>query len=187
MKNDNETPKDRRYEARKAKALNFVNRLRSLGPSERQVLRYTERSEAEAAKLVVAHLGRFGRLDGSVTGQVNEIRKLSAVIRLWAGHDKDDGQGTIGAAIGQSCGNSRHIDSAESLLHQALSCETVFDLLDDVMPLVVARLKQSGIALNWVRFLMDLDDWSLPTREIQARWARDFYVSTKAKRATASA
>lgn len=167
------------YEVRKRRALAFVNMLRRLdSPTRRSVMGVAE-SEALAGKFVAKYVGN-GR---SIKAQVAEVSKFAAVIRLWVEHDKDDGRGTLGETLGRSCGNPRSVASAESCVHRLLSCETVTELLDADGPLtdVVFRLKQAGVAVNWPRLLIDMDDWCLKNREIQARWAMDFYASTRGK------
>lgn len=168
------------YEVRKTRAIAFVNALRRLdSPGRRSMLDVPE-SEAFAAKFVAKHVVK-GR---SIKAQLAEINKLAAVARLWAEHDKDDGRGTIGEALGRSCGHQRSAASAaEAYLHRVTSPETVAELLDEDGPLadVVFKLKQAGVAVNWPRLLIDLDGWNLKNREIQARWAKDFFQTQRGK------
>lgn len=177
------------YEARKGIALAFVNGLRHLSRNERQVLVCgTAESEMVAAQFVVNHLKRRARLDGSIESvrdvtiksQLEEIRKLAAVTRLWAFHDEEEGSGTIGYALAKSCKPGKNQDG-ESLLYQLISSQDQDALLEAMIP-VVTRLKQTGVPLNWVRLVIDLDvAWS-ERREVQVRWAKDFYSNIKSEK-----
>ncbi len=163
MEEDNDDDLD------KKEAIDFVKMLNSLEPRERARLRQTP--ELVAAEFVSKRFAKHYPME------LAAIRTYSGIGRLWLMHDADEGRGTLGRALGCSC-DSRSLDRCEGLLHDILSATSPADVVENSsMEIAIARLKQSGIPVGWVRLIIDLKSWSHVTRKVQATWAKDFYMN----------
>ncbi len=100
---------------------------------------------------------------------------MALVARLWASHPTDDGDGTIGSAIGRATKPDRY-RSSEALLRRMIGCKTPVELLEKTMEDAIFCIKQAGVSVNWQRLLIDLESWTeVPERWVQLRWSSDFY------------
>ena len=103
-------------------------------------------------------------------------RHFFQVAALFALHPQNGPQSFAAAFRALSDGGS---DSVEKRFQLLLACraEDLFGPLSQC----VSLLKSANIAFNWKRLLKDLykNDWDSPTREVQLKWAREFYRKTQ--------
>ena len=95
-----------------------------------------------------------------------------AVGALFALHPQEGGAGSLGAAFGRLRQQS---DSIEKRFQLLLACQEE-DLFGHLIQ-IVSLLKSSSIPLDWTRLLRDISRANWDERELQRRWARDFYQS----------
>lgn len=94
------------------------------------------------------------------------------IAALWALHPQNGGQ-SFASAFRVLADNGS--DSVEKRFQLLLSsrAETLFGPLSQC----VSLLKAQSLPFNWKRLLDDLfyGDWDSPDRELQLKWAREFY------------
>lgn len=93
-----------------------------------------------------------------------------AVGALFALHPQGGGSGSLGRAFGRLRSQS---DSIEKRFQLVLACQEE-DLFGHLIQ-IVSLLKSSSIPLDYARLLRDLTRTPWDERELQRRWARDFY------------
>ncbi len=93
-----------------------------------------------------------------------------AVGALFALHPQAGGRGSLGEAFGRLRPQS---ESIEKRFHLLLGCQEE-DLFGHLIQ-IVSLLKSSSIPLDWARLLRELTRTPWDERELQRRWARDFY------------
>lgn len=95
------------------------------------------------------------------------------IAALFALHPQNSFSGSFASAFRELAdGNS---DSIEKRFQMLLACEG--DQLFRQLQQCVSLLASKNIPVNWRKLLDDLvfNDWDDPNRELQLRWAREFY------------
>lgn len=189
-------------QAKVKRALDFMRTLRGLDDAKRRMLRSSSVSVMTAAEFasrcfkgketaggaLAARIARYAPLDDATAmaarhlekmrvgdAEVAEIARLAGVARLWSMYD-EEGRVSVGTALGNAAASDRGgAPSFERLVSQIISCVSATDLLDGPMRTAIVRLRQSGMAFDWVSLLVDLEDWTAMNRKVQSMWAKDFY------------
>ena len=155
------------------KSSEFVKNLRELETTDRRAMAVLRRSLAFAPGTwppAYAYVERFAGGE-NISALYRNAAYLTA--GLFAIHRNHCDQVSVGKAFGQLAHKRQNSKTIEGRFLGLLTADD--DLLPHRLRQAVSLLSADGIGLDYDRLLTDLTWWKTDSKNVQQRWAKDYY------------